>query len=106
MELSTVYHSQTGGKSEREGYPIIIGGTSYKMNEIVYIWILRWFKGFMRLLELEPWLLISQNKWKIFIELEGKNVEFQVEECIFFKVSPWEKGRENKASYSLYHFGS
>ena len=86
MEFSTDYHSQTGGKSEREGYPIIIGGTSYKMNELIYIWILRWFRGFMRLLELEFWLLISQNRWKRVIELKSRNVEFQVGECVFSKV--------------------
>ena len=39
MELSIVYHSQTGGKSEREGYPIIIGGTSYKMSEEMCIYL-------------------------------------------------------------------
>ena len=48
----------------------------------------------MRLSEVEAWMLTSQNEWKSFIELKSRNVEFQVEECIFFKVSPWEKGEE------------
>ena len=88
MKFSTVYYSQTDGKSEREGYPIIIGGTSYKMNVLMYIWILRWFRGLMRLLEIKAWMLTSQNEWKSYTELKSKNAEFQVGECIFFKVSP------------------
>ena len=89
MEFSTIYYSQTDGKSEREGYPIIIGRTSYKMNELIYIWILSWFRGLLRLSEVEAWMLTSQSKWKSFVDLRCRNMEFQVEDCTFLKVLPW-----------------
>ena len=34
-------------------------------------------------------MLTFQSKWKSFVELKSRNMEFQVEDCIFLKVSPW-----------------
>ena len=62
------------------------------------IWILRLFRGPLTLLEVRAWILTSQSKWKSFTELKSRNIEFQVEDCIFLKSITMERGEELRAS--------
>ena len=39
-------------------------------------------------------MLASQSKWKSYVDLKCRNMEVQVEDCIFLRVSPWERGEE------------
>ena len=39
--------------------------------------------------KVRAWMLTSQSKWKSYVDLKCRNMEFQVEDCIFLKVSPW-----------------
>nr|GEV37412.1 hypothetical protein [Tanacetum cinerariifolium] len=100
LDMSTMYHPETDGKSER---------TIQTLEDMLRAWVIDFGNGWERHLPLQR-IQAARDRQKSYADVRRKPLEFQVGDRVMLKVSPWKgvvrfgkRGKMNPRVHSTFH---